>query len=423
MRRVVLSHPGTGPFIQQTAQALHEAGLLAAYVTTFAYRPSSLSGRLLRAGLRTISANPHRLLVRRRVLGVPDTLVVSYPLPEYLRVLARKARLGDIAVDLVWEQSELWFDRTVARRHVPGSAAVYGYEHACLRSFQAQRERGGLCIYEMPGTHYRAVERIMNAEFERFPELQTAYRTHTARQDPRRNARREAELQLAHRIVVNSSFARDCLLQAGVGEDRITVVPLGAPPIVEGERDERNGPFVFLSAGSQSARKGTHYLLQAWRTLAPRAGAELWLTGSMKLPPSLLAGLPGTVVARNTVPQQELFEHFRRADVLVFPSLSEGFGMVITEAMAHGLPVITTPNTAGRDLINHGENGLLVPAGDADALAAAMEWCLDHPDAVREMGRRARTTAAGWQWPDYRAALARVVGRVLGDCPASARSG
>jgi glycosyltransferase involved in cell wall biosynthesis len=129
----------------------------------------------------------------------------------------------------------------------------------------------------------------------------------------------------------------------------------------------------------------------------------------MSLPKRMLTGLPGKVVVRPSVPRGELDDIYRRASVLVFPSLCEGFGMVITEAMAYGVPVITTNNTGGTELIEHGRNGFLVPIRDAERLAASMQWCLDNREEVVAMGRRAQQTAAAWQWSDYRGALGRAV--------------
>jgi glycosyltransferase involved in cell wall biosynthesis len=168
-----------------------------------------------------------------------------------------------------------------------------------------------------------------------------------------------------------------------------------------------------LSAGQQSVRKGTHYLLEAWRKLRPGKEAELWLVGRMTLPHALMRDVPGKVVVRPSLPHRQLFEIYRKASVLVFPSLCEGFGMVITEAMSQGLPVITTPNTAGPDLIRDGHNGFIVPVRDADALAEKMAWCLDNPHMLADMGRAAAQTASAWQWSDYRAALAGTVGSFL----------
>jgi glycosyltransferase involved in cell wall biosynthesis len=158
-----------------------------------------------------------------------------------------------------------------------------------------------------------------------------------------------------------------------------------------------------------------HYLLEAWRKLQPGGDVELWLVGRMSLASKLLEKLPGRVVVRPSVPRPELFDIYRRAGILVFPSLCEGFGMVITEAMANGLPVITTCNTAGPDLIEAGKNGFLVPIRDSERLAETMQWCLDHRDDVFAMGRAAAATVARWQWSDYRAALGGVVSKLMSD--------
>lgn len=409
---VVLAHPGTGPFVQQTARALYEAGLLASYVTTFAYRPESLSGTLLRNGLRLRTRNPEALLQRRRITEVPDQLIATHPVGEYLR-MAASSGLGPVVADRVWEITELTFARHVARHHLGVARAIYGYSHASLEPFRTQALRGGLRVYEVPHAHHATVTALLQPEFEEFPELRTPYVEHTSRLDARRNSRRDEELQLADLVIVNSSFARDSFVRAGTPLERIRVVPLGAPPVAQPPDTREGRPFIFVSAGSQSVAKGTHYLLEAWRRLAPHKGAELWLVGNMQLPAGIPENLPGSVVVRPTVSRPELFRIYRQAGALVFPSLFEGFGMVITEAMAHGLPVITTPHTVGRDIITDREDGILVPVRDPDSLADAMQWCIEHPDGVRSMGERAAATAASWQWEDYRGALSATVADLL----------
>lgn len=414
-RGVVLAHPGTGAFVQHTARGLQEAGLLRAYVTTFAYRPGSVTGRALRLGLGMATRDPDRLLRRRQVTEVSDEFVVSYPLPEFLRMLVQKGHLGAVATDVVWEATELWFDRTVTTRHVRGARGVYAYDHSALCAFKTARAQGAACIYEMPQAHYATVSALMERELECFPCLRTSYSAHAARHDQRRNARRAEEMNLSDHIVVNSSFTRDSAVSAGLDAARITTIPLGCPPVVARSEERDRKPFIFVSAGSQSVRKGTHYLLEAWRKIGAKVGTELWLVGNMQLPAEMRRDLPGTVVIKPTLSRDELYALYSRAGALVFPSLCEGFGMVITEAMARGLPVITTPHTAGRDLIRSGENGILVPVRDVDALAAAMVWCLDHPDELQAMGEAGAGTAAGWQWTDYRRAIGVAVGRMVAE--------
>lgn len=409
---VVFAHPGCAPFAQHGARALHEAGLLAAYVTTFNYNSTSPLGRFLRFSLRARYRDSEKQLARRQITELPVELIRSYPLPEMIRMAA--AQVGPIPGDLVWERTEKWFDSIVSRRHLSGTAAVYGYEHACLQSFRTQKDRGGLCLYEMSTSHHRETFDILYPEFEKYPETVTAYDRHLRRLAPRRNERKDSELQLADFIITYSTFAKRSLIKAGVPHGRIAVLPLAAPPI-SAFVSRQTSPFIFLSAGNQTVRKGIHYLLQSWRKLAPTADAELWLVGQMGLPQRLLENLPGKVVRRASMPRCELFEIYRRAGALVFPSLCDGFGLVITEAMSQGLAVIASENTGGPDLIQQGRNGFLVPIRDADRLAEVMQWCLDHRSRVAEIGQEGARTAASWQWSDYRVALAKVVRDVLAD--------
>jgi glycosyltransferase involved in cell wall biosynthesis len=412
-RGLVLVHPGNAPFVQHAARALHEAGLLAAYATTFAYDPDSALGRALRLALRPLLADPARELGRRRIGEVPPELVRATPAPELLRMLAVKLRLSPIWQDRVWERTERWFSARAARG-LAGAAGVYSYEHVALEPFIAARARGGVCVYDQPIAHYRTVRAILDEEYALVPEARTPYDAHLEATAARRHARMDEELALADLVVAASSFTRDSLVRAGVPAARVALAPYGAPAPDPAPAPRPGGPAIFLSAGSQSARKGTHYLLEAWRRLRPGAGVELWLVGHMALPGRLLRDLPGTVVVRPSVPRTELDELYRRATALVFPSLAEGFGQVITEAMARGLPAITTPHTAGPDLIAHGQDGLIVPIRDPDALAAAMQWCLDNPAERAAMGERALRTAARHQWAHYRARLGAVVAAALG---------
>jgi len=95
--------------------------------------------------------------------------------------------------------------------------------------------------------------------------------------------------------------------------------------------------------------------------------------------------------------------------MLVFPRLCDGFGMVVTEAFSHGLPVITTDRAGAADLVEHGINGFIVPCGDVDALKDILDWCVCHPNEVKVMREAALQTATRWQWDDYRRSLAKHV--------------
>jgi glycosyltransferase involved in cell wall biosynthesis len=125
----------------------------------------------------------------------------------------------------------------------------------------------------------------------------------------------------------------------------------------------------------------------------------------MGLPEKLLQNIPDSITISGTVPRSQLYEIYHQSDVFVFPTLCDGFGMVVTEAFAQGLPVIATDRAGASDLIQHGKNGFIIPAGNALALAEIMDWCITHRQEVKAMRQAALDTAAKWQWSDYRSKL------------------
>ena len=94
-----------------------------------------------------------------------------------------------------------------------------------------------------------------------------------------------------------------------------------------------------------------------------------------------------------------------RAVALVFPTLAEGFGLVIGEAMASGVPVLTTANTGGPELIEDGQEGWCVAAHAVEPLIERIEWAYQHREALAQMGQGARRRAEQWTWADYRREL------------------
>jgi len=243
-----------------------------------------------------------------------------------------------------------------------------------LATLCAATQRGAYTFLEQPTRHFAFFQRIQREQIAKYPELSNEV---SALDDgpkaERRNARRARELQLADCIVCNSQFTKRTLIDGGVASEKIEVIPLAFPPAVEHVARARH-PVIFLAAGTQSLTKGSHLLYKAWRELAFRPEeAELWLVGKMLLPEALRRDLPGRVHIHGSVSRRELMELYHEASVLVLPSLGDGFGQVVTEAMCCGVPVITTTNTGAGDVIAHGRNGWIIEAGREEALQAQMK--------------------------------------------------
>jgi glycosyltransferase involved in cell wall biosynthesis len=410
--KLVLAHPGVGPFVQQTARALLEAGLLAKYWTTFADRPEARWRRALVRIASAVGVNIEQDLQRRAVTEIPETFLRLAPSWEVITSLLRKIRADPRLVDAVWERSIFSFDRGVARRALSGASGIYGYEYSALASFREAAGHGLARIYEVPSPEHNFVEGLIQREIEQFPELDDGKRQYFLLRQNGRTERRRQEWGLADLVIVNSTFTRDSYAAAGLDVSKVRIIPHGAPEVctagIEDDGSVRR-PLRVLWAGTFGIHKGAHYLLSAWRELAPGQKAVLQIFGANNLPHRLTAHLVSSIEFSPTIPRAALFKRYRAADVLVFPTLSDGFGMVVTEAFAQGLPVITTTRAGAADLVRHGENGLIVPPGDSQALAGALEWCLSHRAELKAMRSAALETAARWQWPDFRRALARNV--------------
>jgi glycosyltransferase involved in cell wall biosynthesis len=175
---------------------------------------------------------------------------------------------------------------------------------------------------------------------------------------------------------------------------------------------------VFLSAGSSDSRKGKKPILIYVGVLIPRKGvntlldafsqvtpefqdARLWIVGkalnteyAIGLTKQVLTlELDGKVVFREPVPQAQLAKYMSQADVLVLPSLSEGLGRVVLEAMAAGTPVIGSNVGGIPEIIEDGRTGFLVPPGDVSSLADRLRWVLQHRKEAANMGAMAREFA------------------------------
>jgi glycosyltransferase involved in cell wall biosynthesis len=158
-----------------------------------------------------------------------------------------------------------------------------------------------------------------------------------------------------------------------------------------GDRASRTGPVRFLFVGRLEPSKGILALLDAWTGFADEA--ELTLVGDGSLLQGIRERVTRAAMPSIRIPghidREGLAAEYARADVFVFPSVSDPWGLVINEAMASGLPVVTTSAPgAVDDLVIDGENGIVVPPFDAGALRAAMECLARDPGRRRAMGRR-----------------------------------
>jgi glycosyltransferase involved in cell wall biosynthesis len=219
-----------------------------------------------------------------------------------------------------------------------------------------------------------------------------------------------AEYRRADLIRVMSHHAKRTFEERGVDGRRIVVA---TPPIDLGEFPQakfESGKFRVCFVGLLQPWKGFHYLVEAFQRLALR-DAELTLWGGAGARPitkyleEKLAACPDVRVVPAEVRRVGYGEVYGSSSVLVHPSLTDGFGYVVAEAMASGIPVIVSRNAGAADLVVDGVNGYVVPPRDVDAIADRLRHLAERPALVREMGAAARESAASLTVDRFRGEL------------------
>jgi len=408
-RQLLVGTAAHNSHVQNMVRALYESGSLYAYFSggVDVWRRSAIRQARRWVGDRLPQLD--RELTRRAVDAVPEELVHARWRWELLRVAAGRLAPAGRVEDWLWERGERDLDRVcarVVRREEVGG--FFGVEHGALETITIAHALGKPTIVAFLSPHRRTRMRWVDAEFARRPELGTSAQRQLEDLSERRDARRDDEARLADWIVSGSSFTTRSLVEAGLTASKILTIPLGGPEPVPSAvlPAEQPRTMRFIYVGPVSVRKGAHYLLKAWPQVAGPE-AELHFYGKPLLPERVLADArraPGgdRLFFHGSVPAHTLGQVYLDASLLVLPTLCDGFGQVVSDALAHGLPVVTTENAGAADCVEPGATGFIVPPADEDALAQCLTWCVTHRDRVFEMRRPALARAAAWTWRDFR---------------------
>ena len=361
----ILSHPRGNQNVRAALRALEASGMLTMFFTTVAWREREPVAALLPQGLR-------REFARRSFSEVAPRHVSSFPHREFLRQLIIRLGLSRVLGLSRWctiDAVDRAFDACVAHaigRGIAGAQAVYAYEDAAADSFEVARAAGLRRFYELPTLYWKTTHRLMKEEAELQPIWSVT--NDTLGDGEEKLARKDRELALADHIIVPSEYVRTTLMESGDLRASIDVLPYGGPAPAETARaiSAPNEKLRLLFVGHLRQRKGLSYLFDAMGGLD--RVASLTLIGPKPVDCAILSEALGRHRWLGAVPYGRVLEEMRRHDVLVLPSLIEGFALVILEAMAQGLPVITTPNSGAATVIENGADGYIVPIRDSEAI-------------------------------------------------------
>ncbi len=416
LNKAVVVHAGARDSYQ-LALALEEGGMLDVLVTDLFWPKDRGWARRVQA---LLPAGMRELTLRRSVAGLPSQMVrlcflsgfrclLLDKLPWIPFAIRRKSiRAMDTALGL-----------TAARRAQSVGAGLVSYSYCGYDALKAYAEPA---VLFQAHPHPATMRRILREELVAHPDcaesLNQEWELALPEQDYEHLVR---ETRMAVHYLVASSFTRASLVEHGTPAEEITVIPYGVDlehfhPSTNPVERSTTQPLRLLFVGRINQRKGIKYLLEALQLMSAQ-DVHLTVCGRVVDDLSLFRPFQDRVDIRPSVSAAELVSAYQDADLFVFPSVAEGFGQVLLEALACGLPILSTTHTAAPDLIVDGEQGFIVEPRRTDLLVDRIAWAVNHRIELDAMRRRARARAELFTWERFRSKAADAVRGYLHDRP------
>ncbi|OIN58795.1 glycosyltransferase family 4 protein [Arsenicibacter rosenii] len=224
------------------------------------------------------------------------------------------------------------------------------------------------------------------------------------------------EILLADYHIVASTFSKKGLFFSGISNDIIFQIPYGVDfeKYVNSNVVSRNINkfFKVLYVGEISQRKGISYILEAsCKLLSYPIQFDLIGSGAQYFP-DLFENIPDNVFLHGHKLLDELKLFYSDCSVFLFPTLGEGFGLVLLEALSAGLPVIVTKNSGGPDIIIDGYNGFIIEAGDVNAIYEKILYLFLHPSHYHEMSLNALESVKNYSWDNYEKNICQALNKI-----------
>jgi starch synthase len=389
-KKVLLTHPGTQHSMKLAEQLLRK-DILLKYVTGFKLYDASITSKLINMFLPIIS----KKYFVNRIINISPSLLRTYPSYD---VLVKILSIIIKSLNDLYFFSNGYFQYRVSYDLINKSDFVIGFDTSSWILSKRTKKENKKFILDISIAHSVEMQKTINYLNKKYPEWAASIPFKKQKYLDFENA----ELNNADVIVSASSFAKKTLIKHGIPDKKIFLNPYG----VDINRFQFNNKrdftaklkFVFI--GSVTARKGVPLLVYAWQKLNPK-NAELLIIGPIGDKERKLIPIMESIKVLGKIPNDSLAEIIIDCHIFIFPSYFEGFGLVILEAMASGLVVITTDATAGPDIIENGKEGFVYNTYDEDKLIEFMQLCMDDRELLKNISNAARKKAESFTWDAY----------------------
>jgi glycosyltransferase involved in cell wall biosynthesis len=274
---------------------------------------------------------------------------------------------------------------------------LIGWSGSSLEAFvEAKKNKKIITVLERGSSHFTYQMNILEEEYSKFGKsFNPDYKTWQ---------RELLEYELADYISIPSSFVERTFLEYGFSKSKLLLNPYGVDLSAFKQIKKQDDVFRVVCAGSFTLQKGVQYLLKAFYELN-LPNSELIHLGKVNDETNELINKYSCdkIKFMGHQEQSSLYKFYSQGSVFAMMSIQDGFGMVLTQAMACGLPIITSSNTGGEDLITeNGKEGFVIPIRNVESLKEKLLFLYENPEKTKKMGEAAKNRVAkGFSWDDY----------------------
>ncbi|WP_435151295.1 glycosyltransferase family 4 protein [Candidatus Pelagibacter bacterium nBUS_44] len=288
---------------------------------------------------------------------------------------------------------------------------LISWSGAAESSFKSNYNKNYVKVLERGSSHIEFQKKILEEEYKKFSIKREVINKEVIEKELR-------EYELADYIMVPSLFAKKTFLEFGVKEEKIICIPYGVDLKEFNKNQKIHNNFIILNVGQISLRKGSYYLLKAFMDLNLK-DCELHFVGNIDFDMKNIIGQfkkNKNIKFFNHVPQNKLKNFYNNSDIFVIPSIEEGMAVVQLQAMACGLPVISTTNSGGSDIIDENENGYVIKIRDIEQLKKKISYLYYNRQVLKRFSENSFIKANKFlSWDNYGDKISSLYSKIIRD--------
>ncbi|MBP3769957.1 MAG: glycosyltransferase family 4 protein [Lachnospira sp.] len=413
MVKVIVAHPHQ-QHSYKLAEALQENEMLFSYITTVYNKKGSLTQKVI----SLLKGELKQRAINRRNNNIDDSKVIQFGEfgGLFVLVLMRLVKNDKRIMNPVNKIIGNYFGKKVAKYAIKNDVdIVIGYDSECTKMFSYLKKKAPhiIRVMDVSAGNRLYLKEVYKKDFVTCPEFADRLKkeknelfSFTARKEM---DDLKKEIEDSDYFIVPSNFVKRSLYFSNVPESKMFYCNYGVELNAFSLKDynDISYPIKFVYVGGIKQLKGVGYLLKAISNL-PKDKAQLTIVGAYDDSKDLKPYLDRVKFTGHII-HSEVVKILKESDVFVFPSLGDSFSLACLEAAAVGLPLIVSENTGMIDNVKDGIEGFIIPIQNSDEIEQKMQWYIEHPHKIKDMGINARKMAMNYSWDKYKRNIVDII--------------